>query len=51
MFTGIDIIVIVIVVMFILYLANPDAKAPKIEADPLMVLVVLVTIAMFLLTL
>lgn len=47
MFTGIDIIAILVAVGFIFYLAGPEMKEFKLEADPLVIMVVLITIAMF----
>ena len=51
MFSGIDLIAIIVVTCFILYLANPGTGNVEFKIEPLALVIVLVTILMFVLTL
>lgn len=50
-FTGVDVVVILLVVAFILYLANPSSGDLEIKVDPMVLMIVLVTVLMFAITL
>lgn len=43
-----DIVVILVAIFLVLYLASPDLGEFKLEMDPLVMMVVVVTIVMFL---
>ena len=47
MFSGIDFAVLLLVVMFVFYLANPKAEEVEIKIDPIVMMIVVVTVLMF----